>query len=143
MISNPARYPFSERDPMAGSAGRLPFLPLTLALRGREVAESGLVDSGATINVMPYDVGLRLGAFWEDLTTPVQLGGNLATTEARALVVTGTIGPFKPTRLAFAWTRSDANPLILGQVNFFLEFDACFFRSRCVFEVKPKQVDPG
>jgi len=28
--------------------------------------------------------------------------------------------------------------LILGQTNFFLEFDVCFYRSKQEFEVKPK-----
>jgi|GEM_PF-3158502 len=28
--------------------------------------------------------------------------------------------------------------LILGQANFFLEFDVCFFRARSEFEVRPK-----
>ena len=29
-------------------------------------------------------------------------------------------------------------PLILGQANFFLEFDVCFYRSKLEFEIKPK-----
>jgi hypothetical protein len=28
--------------------------------------------------------------------------------------------------------------MILGQVNFFMEFDVCFFRSQAAFEVTPK-----
>ncbi len=28
---------------------------------------------------------------------------------------------------------------ILGQVNFFLEFEVCFFRARALFDVRPKQ----
>ena len=34
--------------------------------------------------------------------------------------------------------RPDAVPLLLGQTNFFDEFDVCFFRSRAEFEVRPK-----
>ena len=49
-----------------------------------------------------------------------------------------TVGKFPPVQLAFAWTRSNAVPVLLGQVNFFMEFDVCFYRSRLVFEVKPK-----
>ena len=41
-------------------------------------------------------------------------------------------------RLAFAWTRSDEVPLLLGQVNFFMEFDVCFYRSRYAFDLRPK-----
>ena len=70
----------------------------------------------------------------------MQLTGNLAESDARVLIVTGTVGEFAPVRLAFAWTQAKEVPLILGQVNFFLEFDVCFFRSQAVFEVKPGQI---
>ncbi|BDA74137.1 hypothetical protein CAL7716_083030 [Calothrix sp. PCC 7716] len=49
------------------------------------------------------------------------------------------IGEFASIRLAFAWIRSINVPLILGQTNFFLEFDVCFYRSKLEFEIKPKQ----
>jgi hypothetical protein len=29
-------------------------------------------------------------------------------------------------------------PLILGQTNFFMEFDVSFYRSQLEFEIKPK-----
>jgi hypothetical protein len=48
------------------------------------------------------------------------------------------IGEFGPTELVFAWVRSPNVPLILGQTNFFLEFDVCFYRSKLEFEVNPK-----
>jgi hypothetical protein len=54
------------------------------------------------------------------------LGGNLGELTAMPLVVTGTVGDYPPVRLAFAWTRADNVPLILGQMNFFREFDICF-----------------
>ena len=132
------QYPFSEMDPASGASSRLPYLPITLGLNQKDVLVSGLLDSGATVNVLPYDVGLQLGAIWEQQATPVQLTGNLAAIEARVIVVSATIGKFAPVRLAFAWTRSNAVPVILGQVNFFLEFEVCFFRSRSIFELKPK-----
>jgi hypothetical protein len=50
----------------------------------------------------------------------------------------GAVGSFAPARLAFAWTRNEAVPLLLGQVNFFLEFDVCFFRSQGYCEVRPR-----
>jgi hypothetical protein len=96
------------------------------------------MDTGAAVNVLPYRIGLRLGAVWERQPTPVQLTGNLSQHEARVLIVSAAVGEFPPVRLAFAWTRADNIPLILGQVNFFLEFDVCFFRSQNVFDVKPK-----
>ena len=32
----------------------------------------------------------------------------------------------------------DSLPLLLGQTNFFMEFDVHFYRSRLEFEVEPK-----
>jgi hypothetical protein len=49
-----------------------------------------------------------------------------------------SLGSFAPVPLAFAWTRSNDVPLILGHVNFFLEFEVCFFRARKFFEVRPR-----
>jgi hypothetical protein len=40
----------------------------------------------------------------------------------------------------FAWTQATTVPLILGQVNFFMEFDVCFYRSRLQFAISPKAV---
>jgi hypothetical protein len=128
-----------EIDPSLGAASALPYVPLTLELHGNIVAVSGLADSGAALSVLPYDVGVQLGAVWERQTVRVQLAGNLAHSDARALVVTATIGQFAPVRLAFAWTQNNEVPVILGQVNFFMEFDVCFFRSQLAFEVKPRE----
>jgi hypothetical protein len=132
------RFPYLQIDPAAGAASLSPYLPLELLLGEKRVSATGLVDSGAAVNVLPYGLGLRLDAIWEHQTTSVQLTGNLATSEARVLVVSAAVGKLPPVRLAFAWTQTDSTPIILGQINFFLEFDVCFFRSRHQFEVKPK-----
>ncbi len=100
------------------------------------VKEIGLLDTGATVNVMPYHVGIGLGAVWQDPGSPIKLSGNLANYEARPLVITGKVGGFDAIRLAFAWTRAEEVPLILGQVNFFMEFDVCFYRTQRYFEVR-------
>jgi hypothetical protein len=116
----------------------MPWLPLDLRLRDREsLSTRGLLDSGATVNVIPYDPGIRLGAVWEAQTTRVVLTGNLAAEEARALLIQARVGDFSPVRLVFAWTYSNKVPLLLGQVNFFQEFDLCFYRSRLQFVIEP------
>jgi len=141
--SHGQRFPYVEIDPSIGAASALPYLPIGLRYGTEVVSVSALVDSGATLNVLPYEVGLRLGANWEQQTTPVRLTGNLAESEARAIIVTGAVGPFAPTRLAFAWTRNNRVPVILGQVNSFMEFDVCFFRWRAVFEIRPRESAGG
>lgn len=133
------RFNYSEGEAASPIASNLPYLPLSLTYHLREAEVSGLLDTGATVNVLPYQVGIRLGAVWEAQTIPVKLTGNLAQQEARVLIVTAAVSKFSPVRLAFAWSRSDEVPVILGQVNFFMEFDVCFYRSQAAFEVKPKQ----
>lgn len=115
-----------------------PQLPLTLQHQNQSRIVSGLLDSGADVSVLPFGLGLELGAVWEQQQYPLQLSGNLAHLEARGIILTATIAPFKPVRLAFAWTNAEQVPLILGQMNFFIEFDVCFFRSANVFEVSKK-----
>ena len=137
-MPNPERFPFSAAESGLGEASLLPQLPITLAHQGHTVSTSGLLDTGATVNVMPYHTGIELGAAWEEGASSIRLSGNLAQFEARPIIVSALVGSFNPVRLAFAWTRADEVPLILGEVNFFMEFDVCFYRSRRYFEVQPR-----
>lgn len=119
---------------------RMPYLPLTLGSNGQFLNVEGLLDTGASVNVLPYELGLQLGLIWENETLSVLLAGNLARFEARAVVVDAQVGLFPTVNLAFAWTQAADVPLILGQANFFFEFDVCFFRARSEFEVCPKRI---
>ena len=113
-----------------------PYLPLTLELNGNVESVFGLLDSGSTVNVLPYEIGVKLGAIWENQNIPLRLKGNLANFEAKALFVNAQIEGFSPMNLAFAWTKSEYATLILGQTNFFLLFDVCFFSQDKEFEIK-------
>ena len=116
----------------------MPLVPLSLRFKdGDPVGAHGLLDSGATVNVLPYGLGLQLGVVWEAQTTRVILTGNLAAQEARALLLKVRVADFVPVPLVFAWTRNENIPLLLGQVNFFEEFDICFRRAQRQFEIEP------
>jgi hypothetical protein len=132
------RFKYSSNSPTQNEFDRLPRLPLSLRREDRIVEAVGLVDSGATVNVLLYELGLQLGAEWDDRRAIIQLAGNLGNQPAMPFSAIAQIGKFSPTELVFAWVRSPNAPLILGQTNFFLEFDVCFYRSRSEFEVKPK-----
>jgi hypothetical protein len=132
------QYPYISLNPAAGPIGLLPYLPSTRTLQKQSVPVLGFLDTAATVNVLPNDIGLQLGAVWSQQTTVVQLTGNLASVTARGLVVRATVGQFPPIVLAFAWAQANTVPLLLGEVNFFMDFDAYFSRSRGIFEVKPK-----
>lgn len=63
--------------------------------------------------------------------------GNLSPVAARGLVVQAKVAQFRTVDLAFAWVQTDDVPVLLGQMNFFREFDVCFYRSELAFEVRP------
>jgi len=121
-------FPFSDGE-------ALPTIPITLSCADFSVSVNALLDSGSTVNLLPYDIGLRLGAIWEEQIVRLPLAGNLAKVEARGLFVRVQIGNLEPVRLAFAWAQASNVPLILGQTNFFREFDVCFQRSRRMIEI--------
>jgi len=77
-------------------------LLITLIYQERSVAVSGLLDTGAMVNVLPYQMGVDLGAVWDQQTTRLRLTGNLAQLEAQELLVSAVVGKFAPVRLAFA-----------------------------------------
>jgi hypothetical protein len=122
----------------------LPNIPIILSYQNRTISADALLDTGATVNVLPYGMGIELGAVWEEQTVRLPLAGNLIQVEARGLFVNVRVGNLEAARLAFAWTNSSQVPLILGQTNFFREFDVCFQRSRHTIEIvrlsKPTQI---
>jgi hypothetical protein len=132
------RFPFIDRTNSLGFSSTLPYLPITLTYSNRSVEAMALLDTGASVNVLPYELGLQLGAVWEEQTVPIQLSGNLARMEARGLVLSATVAEFPSILLAFAWTESREAPLILGHMNFFAEFDVCFYRADFAFELRPR-----
>ena len=127
-MPNKIEFPFADDE-------ALPKIPVTLSYENIPVSANALLDSGSTVNLLPYDIGLQLGAIWDKQTVRLPLAGNLARVEARGLFLHIQIGDLEPVRLAFAWVQDSQVPLILGQTNFFREFDVCFQRSRSIIEI--------
>ncbi|WP_238393430.1 hypothetical protein [Myxacorys almedinensis] len=113
----------------------MPYVPLALTLGDRSLEVTALLDTGASVNVLPYEIGLQLGAVWENQTISIPLSGNLARSDSRGLVVAGTIAQFPSVLLGFAWTEMRDTPVILGHMNFFAEFNVCFYRHELAFEI--------
>jgi len=132
------RFKYSTTSPNQNEFDSLPRIPLMLRQGDRIVEAIGLVDSGATINVLPYEIGLQLGSIWDERKAILRLTGNLGNQQAIPFSLVAQIGEFEPVKLVFAWTNSPKAPLILGQTNFFLEFDVYFYRSKSEFEIQPK-----
>lgn len=77
------RFSFTERRDSLGRFLVMPYIPLMLTLGDRSVDVMALLDTGASVNVLPFEIGLQLGAVWEEQTVTIPLSGNLASSEAR------------------------------------------------------------
>ena len=132
--------PFPYTPMSAGPFGTIlmPMMSIRLTNGTTVVDEIGLVDTGSAVNVLPYDLGIRLGLDWNAPAQPLSLAGNVGRQTAKAAFLMGTVANFPPVLLIFAWSQAPDARLILGQTNFLAEFDACFFRSRGIFEVQPR-----
>ncbi len=80
------RFSFNQRE--------LPYLPLRLNYQSTSLDLEALLDTGSTVNVLPYELGLQLGAIWEQQTAALQLAGNLSSVEARGILLTAILGEF-------------------------------------------------
>lgn len=120
----------------------LPYAPITLRNKEHSLEVSALVDSGSTLNVLPFDLGTQLGFVWEEQTYALpSLVGSLKGLPAFGVLLEGQIDGLTPAPLAFAWTKSNDIPVILGQINFFSQFDVFFFGSSKKFQIREKQED--
>ncbi len=66
-MPNRKRFPFIERRNSLGVASTMPYMPLTLTYRNTSLEVMGLLDTGASVNVLPYQIGVQLGAVWEEI----------------------------------------------------------------------------
>lgn len=117
---------------------RRPLLPVSLSYTSKDVLVQALADTGADVNVLPWTVGQHLGLAWNPNKATLRLAGIANGANAMPVLIDAKVGSYPAVTLAFAWCESDAVPLVLGQTNFFMEFDVCFFTSRQQMSVKPK-----
>lgn len=136
-MSAPSRFPFVSLGTGLSPFDLAPLLPARLARNGVGIDAVGLVDSGATISVVPFDVGARFGEDWNKLPRELTLGGASSGVPAKLLALEMTFGAIGPVTQLFAWSSSNAQPVIFGRVSFFLDFDILFYRARGYFEVQP------
>ena len=135
------RFPYLASTGRHGEVAMRPILQLELRANNIVRSEFGLLDSGADVNVMPWETGLQLGFDWDVPRPLLHLSGNLASAEAKAILLEATVRRTYTVHLAFAWTNQQSSKLILGQMNFFAAFDVCFYHARRFFEVSPSGVD--
>lgn len=61
-----SKYPYLQNLGERRLIEPMPYLPLILEQEGNVKKVFGLLDSGSTVNVLPYKVGLELGGIWEN-----------------------------------------------------------------------------
>jgi hypothetical protein len=60
-MNSSQQFPFIESQDAFGVVDFLPKLPIALSYRQRSVSGIGLLDTGASVNVLPYGMGRDLG----------------------------------------------------------------------------------
>lgn len=131
-----ASFLFTAKSPHPDNL--MPVIPLQISYGASSVEVSGMIDSASAVNVLPYSLGTALGAIWQEQHFLGNLTGALANVETRALAVSAynpEIDGAHDVSLLFAWANSDDVPVLLGQFNFLMEFNVCFYRSQNYFEV--------
>jgi hypothetical protein len=118
----------------------MPLIDIRLSNGAKSLVVSALVDSGATLNILPLDIGLELGLVWDAQTFPIDLGGFLIGHQAYAVLLDAQVADEQTTQLAFVWVSKPSSDIctILGQVNFFQEFDVHFYGNQQLFDVELK-----
>ena len=131
---------FDYAAPPPGALYGKPLVKIALSHDGHEIPVSALVDSGATISILPYETGRQLGFVWEEQTIPLHLGGPLKDLPAVAVLVDGHIPGLPETPLVMAWVAETEYPIrpILGQVNLFQQFKITFEGYTNTFDIYPK-----
>jgi len=126
--------------PMPPFSGGMPVVNVRLAQGEHSLLTAALVDSGAAMNLLPFECGEALGFIWAEQSLSLPMGGLLPNATAFAVPVTFTLDPFPPIELAFAWTNVSQTKLrvLLGQINFFQYFKVTFTAYEHHFEISSK-----
>ncbi len=100
-----------------------PMLPLQLQAKNKTVNEIALLDSGAAMSVMPFELGVRLGLDWDTSLKGSGLGNLVKPEDSRLVFLDVLIDPFKPFKNVFVWINTDDVRFVVGQANFLAHFD--------------------
>jgi hypothetical protein len=77
-MTTPVRFAYAHPEASRAEGSLLAYLPITLRHDIHVLTVTGLLDTGSTVNVLPYSLGLQLGFVWEQQPTRVHLMGSLA-----------------------------------------------------------------
>ncbi len=60
------RFRYSTNSLTQNEFDSLPRIPIILEKDNLSIEANGLVDSGATVNVLSYELGIQLGGVWDN-----------------------------------------------------------------------------
>ena len=131
------RFPYRPMPPFSGG---MPVLDIRLSNGAHSLVTLALIDSGAAINLLPFEYGEELGFVWSEQRLELPMGGLLPDAKAFAVPLTLSLDPFPAIELAFAWTNVPRERLrvLLGQINFFQHFKVSFTAYEGHFEISPR-----
>ncbi len=132
-----ARFPYVLKQGGSGPLDMLPIVPVSLSHSTISLDVMALIDSGASMSVLPYNVGLAFGMSWKLLPHSLYIGGAGGSVQAKRLDLTAVVAPFAPTSLTFAWVNTNSYPFVLGHANFLFKFDVFLSRRHSYFEIQP------
>ena len=70
-MTTPVRFAYADTAPSRAEGSRLAYVPITLRHETHVLTVTGLLDTGSTVNVLPYPLGFQLGFVWEQQPTRV------------------------------------------------------------------------
>ena len=80
-------FPYISNQQYALDSVARPFLPISLTLGENVAISAALLDSGADLNVLPFSLGIELGAVWTQHQPEHQLNGLTESLESRSIVL--------------------------------------------------------
>ena len=57
---NGQRYPFIDQTNSTGQISTLPYFPIALSNANNSLEVMALLDTGASVSVIPYEIGIQL-----------------------------------------------------------------------------------
>ena len=63
-MTTPVRFAYADTAASRAEGSLLAYLPITLSHGTHVLTVTGLLDTGSTVNVLPYPLGLQLGFVW-------------------------------------------------------------------------------
>ena len=114
----------------------MPMLPIRLEQNGHGFDAIALLDSGASVSILPHSMGLALGFQWDKARKGISIGGAYSSQNTRVVTFWVIVPECQRKAISFVWIPDDHARLILGQATFFHLFEVCFAGAKQEFYLR-------